>query len=192
MATFAVENIRQSTKNWFLLLILGVIMIIVGIMVFRTPVASYLALSILFSVTFLATGLLEVVYAISNRREIENWGWSLAGGIVDLLIGFLLVTRPDISLTILPFFVGFALMFRSIMSIAWSIELKRLGVSDWGSILLVGILGVILSFILLWNPLFAGMTIVFYTAISFILIGIFQIYLAFRLRRLKKQEELSH
>ena len=192
MATFAVENIRQSTKNWFLLLILGVIMILVGIMVFRTPVASYLALSILFSVTFLATGLLEVVYAISNRREIENWGWSLAGGIVDLLIGFLLVTRPDISLTILPFFVGFALMFRSIMSIAWSIELKRLGVSDWGSILLVGILGVILSFILLWNPLFAGMTIVFYTAISFILIGIFQIYLAFRLRRLKKQEELSH
>lgn len=61
----------------------------------------------------------------------------------------------------------------------WSLELRKHGASDWGVLLLVGILGLILTFILLWNPAFAGMTVVFYTALAFIMVGIFQIYLSF-------------
>ena len=188
MGTVALEDVRQSAKNWFLLLILGVIFILVGILVFRTPVASYVALSMLFAATFLATGLLEIIYAVSNRKEVNSWGWSLASGIIDLLIGVLLISRPDITLVILPFFVGFAIMFRSIMAIAWSISLNNQNVSDWGSLLVIGILGLLLSFILLWNPVFAGMTIVFYTALCFIFIGVYEIYLAFKLRKIRHHE----
>lgn len=94
--------------------------------------------------------------------------------------------HPGITLIILPLFVGFAVMFRSVTGIAWAIELKRDKINGWGVLLAAGILGMIFSFILLLNPVVAGLTIVFYTALAFIAIGISQIYLSLQLRKLKK------
>lgn len=186
METQHLGSIRKTGKYWYLLAILGIVLILVGIWVFMTPLQSYITLSMLFAVTFLFTGIMETIYAISNRKSLDNWGWSLAGGIVDFLIGVMLIVNPQISLLALPFYVGFGILFRSIMAIGWSIELKKHQVSSWASLLGIGILGLIFAFIMLWNPIFAGMTIVFYTATAFIVIGVFQVYLSIRLRKLKE------
>jgi len=87
----------------------------------------------------------------------------------------------------LIFYVGFALIFRSIMTIGWSVQLNRIGTKNWGWILVWGILGLIFSFMLLWNPLFTGLAIVIYLGVAFIMIGIAQIFLSLRLRKLKKE-----
>lgn len=184
METGTIREAKDSIKHWYFSLILGIILIAVGIWVFLTPVSSYIALSILFSITFLIAGIMEITFSVVNRGQLRHWGWTLVGGIVDLLIGILLISQPALSLVVLPFYVGFAILFRSIMAIGWAIELKRQAVADWGYVLIFGILGAIFSFILLWNPLFAGMTIVFYTALAFIMAGCFQVYLSLKLRKL--------
>lgn len=178
-----------SAKYWYLPLITGIIFILVGIWVLRTPLGSYVTLAMLFSFTFLITGLIEIIYAIANRKNIDSWGWSLAGGIVDFLIGILLVSQPQISIAFLPIYIGFGILFRSAVAIGWAIELKRQKVTDWGNLLGIGILGSVFAFIILWNPLFAGMTVVIYTGIAFLLVGLFQIYHALRLRKMKKALE---
>ena len=66
----------------------------------------------------------------------------------------------------------------------FSIDLKSFGVNEWGWLLALGILGMLFSFILLWNPAFAGMTIVIWTSFAFIAIGIFRIFLSFKLKGL--------
>jgi len=43
---------------------------------------------------------------------------------------------------------------------------------------------VVIAAALLWHPEIIGITIAIWTAIAFIFIGIFRIYLAFRLREL--------
>jgi uncharacterized membrane protein HdeD (DUF308 family) len=175
-----------STRFWYLPLITGIIFVLVGIWVLRTPLGSYVTLALLFSLTFLVTGLIEIIYAIVNRKSIDSWGWSLAGGIIDFLIGMLLISQPEISIAFLPIYIGFGILFRSAVAIGWAIELKKLKVLDWGNLLGIGILGSIFAFIILWNPLFAGMTLVIYTGIAFLLVGLFQIYHALRLRKIKK------
>jgi uncharacterized membrane protein HdeD (DUF308 family) len=180
------EPVRDNLKHWYLPLILGIVLIVIGVWVFLTPLASYVALSILFAVTFLITGILEIVYAVSNSKvQGSNWGWSLAGGIIDFLIGLLLIALPQTAMVFLSFYVGFGIMFRSGMAIGRAIDLKRLNVPGWGYLLSLGILGLLFSFVLIWNPLFAGLTIVFYTALAFISLGIFQVILAFRLKKLR-------
>lgn len=178
-------SVKSSIKHWYLLLILGIVLILVGIWVFNTPVASYVTLSILFALTFLFTGIIELSYAIGNQKTSENWGWNLIGGIIDVVIGMMLLSQPQISMIILPLYVGFAILFRSIMAIGWSIDLKKRSVKSWSNLLIIGILGVIFALIMLWNPVFAGMTIVFYTAFAFILIGVFQVFLSFKLKNLR-------
>ncbi len=184
MATQIIKTLKTAVKHWYLSLILGVIFIITGIWVLRTPVESYLALSILFSVTFFVNGIFEIIYSISNRKQLNNWGWVLAGGIVDLLFGIWLLSSPLLSIAVLPFFVGFMLMFRSFTAIGFAIDLKSFGVKGWGWLLALGILSMLFSFVLIWKPMFAGFTIVIWTALAFITIGVFKIILSFRLKRL--------
>jgi uncharacterized membrane protein HdeD (DUF308 family) len=184
METF-MKSVERSVKHWYLHLIVGIIFIGAGIMVFRTPVESYLTLSIIFSVLFLLSGLLEIVFSIANRKELEGWGWNLALGIVTLLVGIMLVGNPAISMVTLPFFVGFVVLFRSIMAISTSLELRNYYIMDWGYLFGLGILGTIFSFMLLFNPSFAGLSLVIWTGLALVLIGIFSIYLSLKLKKLK-------
>jgi len=182
----AIKSVKDTIKHWYLPLILGILFIIVGVWAIITPASTYLSLAILFSVTFFVAGILEIIYSISYRKQLDGWGWSLASGILNFIIGLLLIVYPQISIITLPLFVGFVVLYHSMMAIAWSIELKKYGVSNWGWLLFTGILGVILSFFLMWNPLFAGLTVAVFTGIALITIGIFHIHLSIELKKLKK------
>ena len=177
----------RTVKHWYLPLIMGIVLMIMGLWVFGTPVASYIALSIIFAVTFFVTGILEIVHAVENRKEMEQWGWSLAGGVLDLILGILLMAQVEVSMLVLAFVVGFGVLFRSIFAIGHAIESKKRQFKGWGYLLFLGILGLIFSFILIWNPIFAGLTIVFYTGMAFVMVGLFQIILSLGLRSLKKR-----
>ena len=48
-------------------------------------------LSVIFSISMLISGIIEIIFSISNRRGISSWGWYLAGGIIDLILGIYLV-----------------------------------------------------------------------------------------------------
>lgn len=178
------QNYTNPYKYWYLPLITGIIFIISGIYIFRTPLASYLTLSMLFAAIFFVTGIMEVVNAFSNRQY-PNWGWSLAGGIVDLILGIMLISSPALSATILPLYVGITILFRSIMGIGSSLALKKVGIKSWATVMIFSILGLLFAILMIANPVFGGLTIVYYTAISFIMIGIFQIMLALGLKKLK-------
>lgn len=180
------KNVKEAVNHWYLQLIIGIIMVATAIWTFKSPAASYLALSLVFSISFLISGLMEVIYAISNRKTIDHWGWSFVFGFITLLIGIMMITNPAISLVTLPFYVGFTLLFRSFGAIGLAFDLKNYGVLDWGTLLAIGILGAIFSFILLWNPILGGMTIVFWTGMLFLVTGIFSIYLSLKMRNLHK------
>ncbi len=180
------KSVKDTIKHWYLPLILGIIFIVIGIWAIITPVETYLSLAILFSVAFLVIGIIEIITSISFRKQLDGWGWSLASGILSSIIGVILIIHPQISIITLPLFIGFVVLYRSIMAIAWSIELKKYRVSDWGWLLFSGILGVILSFILLWKPFFAGLTVAVFTGLALIAVGIFNINFSIDLKKLKK------
>jgi uncharacterized membrane protein HdeD (DUF308 family) len=180
-------NLKRTVKYWYLPLILGILFILIGIWIFMTPVASYFTLSVLFAFTFLFAGIIEVIYSISNRKYLNSWGWTLVSGIIGLLFGILLLATPEFSLLTLGLLVGISVFFYSIIALGRSFELRKYKVDEWGFAMIISIIGLILGILMIWNPLFGGFTIVIYTAISFITLGIFQIYLSNRLRKLRKQ-----
>ena len=189
MQTTFLSSIKNSIKHWYIPLLVGLLFVIVSIVVFTSPVTSLLTLSILFALSFLFGGLSEVVFSIVNRDQLDNWGWSLAFGILTFIIGGSLLMHPGLSISVLAFYIGFLLLFRSISSISFAIDVKRYGSKSWVGLLIFGILGAIVSFILIWNPLFVGMSVVVLVALSFLFAGIFSIFLAFQLRKLHKSSK---
>lgn len=172
----------SPAKLWYLPVVMGIIFIALGAWVFATPIGSFVTLSMFFAVAFLITGLFETVRALSNTH-LPNWGWSLAGGLIDLLLGILLISSPGLSMQVLALYVGFVILFRAFMSIGYSIDLKHANVKGWGGTLFLGILGVILAIMVIVNPALGGFTLVFYVAFAMIIIGILQILFGIMLRK---------
>ncbi|WP_200859807.1 HdeD family acid-resistance protein [Winogradskyella psychrotolerans] len=98
---------------------------------------------------------------------------------MDLIIGVLLISHPVMTMTILPLYIGFWLLFRGIMALGISIQSKSFGVSQWGWMLVSGIATIIFAILILANPVFGGLSIVYMTALAFIMIGLFRLFWGF-------------
>jgi len=184
MTTF-LKAITSSVRYWYVPAIIGVLLILLGGYLFTVPVAAYLTLVMLFSISFLVTGLLEIYFSFSNKDELEGWGWYLTGGIFSTIIGILLMATPQVAAAALPFFVGFSLMFRSFQGIGIAFEMKNYGILDWGNLAIISVIGVIFSFLLIAHPVFTGLSLVVLTALSFIFSGVSGVVMAFQLKKLK-------
>lgn len=186
METNTFNSTISGPRNWWISLLLGILYLFAGLWVFRTPIESFITLSILFSAFILVSGIFEITFSLVGRKEIPGWGWYLIGGILDLIIGALLLAHPQMTIVVLPFFVGFWLLFRSVMAIGFAFQLNSYGVTGWGWLLFIGILTLIFSILLLANPIFAGLSIIFMTGSAFLFMGIFRIFLAFDLKKVHK------
>ncbi|MEO8934571.1 MAG: DUF308 domain-containing protein [Xanthomarina sp.] len=183
------NSIKEAIKHWYIPLLVGLFFVVVSIVSLTSPIGSLITLSILFAFSFLFGGLSEVLFSIANRHQLNNWGWSLAFGIITFIVGISLVIHPALSLTVLEFYVGFIIMFRSVSSISFALDMKRYGTKNWGFLLVLGVLGTLFSFILIWNPVFAGTYIVILIALSFLFTGLFSIFLSLQLRKVHKNSK---
>jgi uncharacterized membrane protein HdeD (DUF308 family) len=127
-----------------------------------------------------AGGVLETFLALYYREVLKEWGWNLSAGIIDILIGIVLMANPDAILMLITLFISFWLVLRGVLAIWEAMELRKHGRKNWRWVLLLGILVLALAIILIWHPQVIGLTIIFWIAISFISLGVFRIILAFK------------
>lgn len=187
MKNYFLTEIKEAVKNWWVSLLVGILAIVVGIWTFFTPGQSLAALTVLFEVALIVAGILEIIFAVSNRKVLYGWGWSLTAGILELLLGVMLIAMPMPSVAvILIYVVGFWILFRSIWSIGASFDLHQVGIRGWGWLLVMGILMALFSFLFLLSPAFGGIFIVVFVGIALLVYGIFRIVLAFDLKALYK------
>jgi len=186
-----VDSMKKAVKYWWVSLLVGILAIVMGVFCFTSPDISLLGLTYVFIVGFLLGGILDICFAVSNRNRLYGWGWTLAGGIFEILLGIILLTLPTPAITgIMVYMVGFWILFRSIWGISESCQLQILGVKGWGWVLALSILCLILSFIYLLSPGFGkGIFVVALAGSSMIVYGIFRIVMAFELRQIGKKHK---
>jgi uncharacterized membrane protein HdeD (DUF308 family) len=85
----------KERPHFFFHLLGGVLQIIVGIMLTAYPGAGALALTMLLAAFFLAIGTYRIIG--SGYIRTPNWGWTLASGIISLLLGILVLAQWPVS-----------------------------------------------------------------------------------------------
>ncbi|MDR3058977.1 MAG: HdeD family acid-resistance protein [Dysgonomonas sp.] len=183
-------SVKQAVKYWWVSLLIGLLAIGLGVWCLVSPWATIAALAIVFAISFLVSGVFEIIFAFSNKNTLKGWGWTLTSGIIDLLFGIMLISMsPAVIAIVLSYFVGFWLMFQSIWGIGSAAELQRNGIRGWGWLMALAILGVLMSFLFIMSPALTTGFIVSLVSISFVAYGIFRIYLGVKLRSLHKEME---
>lgn len=183
----AIHKFKSTLKHWYVPLIIGILLVLLGFISIGTPLATYITISIFISVAFLFSGVLQLIFAISNKDEIDGWGWQLAAGIIYTLLGLYIVVNPEVTIVTLPFIVAFYTFIQSIFGIATAIEFKQYGVKNWGWMLTWAILGLLFSLILIFNPVLTGLYIVYVLSFAIILSGIVSISMSLHLRKINKR-----
>jgi len=184
-----ISKVSGTIKNWWVFLILGVLLLISAYWMFSTPIESFVGLASLFSALIFVSGLFSVFFALTNKDDIDNFGLYLAGGLLDVLIGFILLKYPGLTLVLFSMFIGFWLLFRGFNMISVSFKIKKIGDSNWGWILFFGIMVVIFAMMSIINPLIGASYLVFTLAFTLVLFGVANIVLALKLRKLKTNVE---
>jgi uncharacterized membrane protein HdeD (DUF308 family) len=107
----------KQDKNWWILLIEGILGIIIGILVFVWPIGTTIFLVYFIAAWLLITG----ITAIAHGSTIKNTGMIVLG-VLGLILGIFIFFRPPLYATAtLLLFIGFFALFRGIALIIDSI-----------------------------------------------------------------------
>lgn len=71
-------------------LITAALAIALGLVLIAKPLAGVLTLTIVLIVLFLVEGIASIFVALDQRRHLNNWGWVLFSGLVDLVLAVLI------------------------------------------------------------------------------------------------------
>lgn len=129
------------------------------------------------------SGIFEIINAYSKMNHSSQWGLFLFGGIIDLVLGGLLLTHENLTMEILPLFLGFWLLFRSTIQVVMYFDIKDKRNKHPAILLIFAILSSVFAVIILANPTIGVFYIVYATALAFLLIGLFRIVLGFKQQR---------
>jgi uncharacterized membrane protein HdeD (DUF308 family) len=103
--------------------ILGVIALIAGLVCFRRPGESLLAIVIAVGIYLVAAGVIRLVRAFGIA---EGRGWALAVAGLDIVVGAVILAWPKLGLATLAVFFAISMLVRGIFSIVVGLKLRTL------------------------------------------------------------------
>lgn len=178
-----IEHSRQSVRQWWLLLVVGIALVAAGVLVFIYPARSYLDLSVIFGWLILFSGIMEVILSLSSKHFVTGRGWMLAGGVIEILLGAILILNVALSAVTMPVFLGFWLLMRGFSVIGLGGDMRLLGISGSAWTILLGILLMLCALWILFQPLVFGSTaVVVWVGISLLFAGASTLSLSLQLR----------
>jgi uncharacterized membrane protein HdeD (DUF308 family) len=97
---------RKEYRDWWALLLWGLVGIGVGILTVAAPGVTTIALLLFIAVWAVTTGVLEIVIAIRLRRDIEGEWMLIAGGLLSVVFGVLLMVQPEAGALAVIWLIG--------------------------------------------------------------------------------------
>jgi len=169
---------NSITKNWYMLLIKGIIMILLAILIFMSPADALLTYVLYLGIGLTVAGLVRIFQGFQAKGTLDNWGWIVMEGVIDIIAGFILMAHPAVSAAVLPFIIGFWGTFYGFYLVIDAFS----GTGSTGMKLIAGILTVIIGFAIMFNPIMMGMTLAVWIAILLLIVGIFNVIASFSLK----------
>ena len=179
--------LESLLKNWWILLLKGIVLVILSIYIFLNPDAAVIGLSIFIGIALVISGVFTTIASISYRKVVDNWKWYLVEGLIDSLLGLIILSAPGLTASIVAFVVGLWFLFYGITKVVASFELRKNEITNWWVELVFGLLAMVFSFMIMFNPFAGAVTIALLLGTFFLFTGLFNIIFAFFLKDQNQQ-----
>lgn len=143
MSTHNLNYIICQSKMWWAVMIVGVLMVLSGFAYWLWPIIGYVVASQLFGWMLIAVGVVYLVVSAGNNRP-RYWGWWLAGGVIDIFVGFVLIRNVIVSGLAFGYFIAVVFIYWGIMAFVNAVA--QSGMKYWWIKLLNAILMLIIGY----------------------------------------------
>ena len=189
--TLAGHLSASLSKNWWLLLLRGLISIAFGILLITQPKISLAALIMVFGIFSLTDGVFTAWSAVSDRKEEENWILLFISGLIGIAIGIIALTHPGTSALVLLFYVATWSIVTGVLNIVTAVRLRKEIEGEWW-LALAGSISVLFGFYLITNPGAGILSVLWILGVYAILFGILLCALSFKVKSFgKKLQNIS-
>src|SRR5580704_156048 len=173
--------VHVLARNWWAVLIRGVIAVIFGILAYIWPGATILAIGILFGAYALVDGIFAIVAAVRAAETQQRWWPFAVEGIVGILIAAITFYDIRITLFALYFTIAAWAFLTGIFEIVAAVQLRKHIANEFW-LILGGIASILFGVLMIWFPLAGILAIIWLIAAYAIIFGVIMIAFSLRLR----------
>jgi uncharacterized membrane protein HdeD (DUF308 family) len=176
--------ITMLARNWWVLVLRGVLAVLFGIVAFFMPGPTAYALVLLFGAYALVDGIFAVITGIREYDERERWWAVLLEGIAGIIVGVLTFLWPGVAGLVLLTFIAAWAIITGVFEIMAAIRLRREIEGEW-LLGLSGVASVLFGLLLLFQPVAGLIAVTWIIGAYAILFGVLLIALGLQLRGLR-------
>jgi uncharacterized membrane protein HdeD (DUF308 family) len=179
-------RLASMARNWWVLVVRGLLAILFGILAFVWPELTVVALVALFGAFALVDGVFALVAAFRAHERRRDW-WAFAlEGLFGIALGVLAFLWPDVTAFALLYLIAAWCVITGIFEIAAAIRLRKVIRGEF-FLGLAGVFSIAFGVLVVVFPGAGAVAIVWAIAVYAILFGALLIALGLRLRRIRPQ-----
>ena len=173
--------VAALSRNWWLVVLRGVLAILFGLFAFIWPGLTLLTLIIIFGVYAIVDGVIAIVTGFSRTRESPRWWTFLLEGLLNIGAGIVALVWPGLATLVLIYIIASWAVFTGILEIVAAIRLRHEITNEW-FLALGGVLSIGLGILLFLQPAAGSLAIIWMIAGYALIFGLLLVILGIRLR----------
>jgi len=173
--------VNSLARNWWLVVLRGVLAILFGVLAFVWPAVTLLTLIVMFGVYAIVDGLVAIGTSFSRAKDSPRWWVFLVEGVINIGAGVIALLWPGLATLVLVYMIASWAVITGILEIAAAVRLRDEISNEW-VLGLGGFVSIVLGVLLFLQPAAGGLAIVWIIAGYALIFGVLLVILGFRLR----------
>ncbi len=179
-------ELKSLAKNWWLVLLRGIVSILFGLLAFFWPGLTLFTLVLLYGAFALVDGVIALASAFGKERPAPTW-WLILIGIAGIGAGIITFFWPGLTAVVLVLFIGAWALAHGIFEIIGAIKLRKEIDNEWW-LILAGVISVLFGLLVLIFPGAGALGLIWAIGAYAIAFGVLLVGLSFRLRKHRPEE----
>lgn len=172
--------LTQLSRNWWVLVVQGVLAVIFGIAAWVWPAATVFVLVILFGAYTLVEGIFAIIAAIRGTDR-NGRGWLAFIGVASVVIGLIALFWPGITALALLYVIAAWAVVRGVITIIGAVQLRKEIRGEW-ILILSGAVSVLFGLLLMFWPVSGVLAVIWLIGVYAVFLGIMEIILGFQVK----------
>jgi uncharacterized membrane protein HdeD (DUF308 family) len=179
---FSREAAERVSRNWSLLLLNGLLLIVAGVLIFSID-WSIRSLATFIGALFILEGLVMALTTGMDKRVRQT---NVLTGLLSIVVGVAIIVWPAPGILAVAIFLGAWLIVVGTITISGSLSARHF-LPDWWLLLILGLVEVPLGVLALADPGATLAAIITVSGIWAVAVGVMRVILSFEVKNLPKR-----
>ncbi|MDD5865526.1 MAG: DUF308 domain-containing protein [bacterium] len=149
-------------------IVMAILTLLMGLIFIIFPKTSFETITYIIAAILIING----VYFIIEKNNTSIISGFLSLGIIELLVGIVILLNPNIIKTLFPILIGIVMITKSSLDIRLSLSLKEVKKGKWFLLFICALLSIICGGIIIINPSLGSLAITTYIGIVLVVYSI--------------------